>query len=302
MAAAGDPRDYYRVLGVERTASAEDIKSAFRQRAKQLHPDRGGVTGDRERFRRLLEAYETLRDPQRRLSYDAEGLATARCGDGSGPGSDLDQLADGPGPGGPRGVGMASVLRSGAREFAAKLAPRGPALLAVALVLTLGTAIVGWHRASERARAVADLTRQVDDLRNQPPPAAGAGEMPIVYASEFQFADDSGDLDAAARARLVALTDDLRRVIAGLPADNEWVVEVKGVIERAADGHGLLIDAWEVALLRVGVTTQYLVSHGIPAERVAVRFHAGARAAAPSRAHADAVVLSLLCCLAAADH
>ena len=201
---------------------------------------------------------------------------------------------------------MPSVLWSGAREFAAKFAPHGPALLALALALTLGTAIVGWHRAGERARVVAELTRQVDDLRNQPSPAAatpaaGAGEMPIVYASEFRFADGTGDLDAAARARLVALTDDLRRVIAGLPADNEWVVEVKGVIERAADGHGLLIDAWEVALLRVGVTTQYLVSHGIPAERVAVRFHAGARAAAPSRAHADAVVLSLLCCVAAAD-
>ena len=78
MAVAGDPRGYYQVLGVERTASADDIKTAFRHRAKSLHPDQGGGGADKEAFRRLLEAYEALRDPQQRLRYDTESLAADR--------------------------------------------------------------------------------------------------------------------------------------------------------------------------------------------------------------------------------
>ena len=62
MAVAGDPRGYYRALGVERTASADDIKAAFRQRAKSLHPDQGGGAADKEAFRCLLEG---LRGPAR---------------------------------------------------------------------------------------------------------------------------------------------------------------------------------------------------------------------------------------------
>ena len=91
MAAAGDPRAYYRTLGVPRTASADDIKTAFRERAKELHPDSGG-TGDEARFRRLLEAYNTLREPQLRLRYDAEGLASERGGNPD-PGVDMPEPA-----------------------------------------------------------------------------------------------------------------------------------------------------------------------------------------------------------------
>ena len=83
MALAGDPRGYYRALGVERTASADDIKAAFRRLAKSLHPDQGGGGADQETFRRLVEAYEALRDPQLRLRYDSESLQAER--DGWGP-------------------------------------------------------------------------------------------------------------------------------------------------------------------------------------------------------------------------
>ena len=51
MVAVGDPRGYYRVLGIERTASAGDIRAAFRRRAKDLHPDGAADGGDREAFR-----------------------------------------------------------------------------------------------------------------------------------------------------------------------------------------------------------------------------------------------------------
>ena len=69
--AVGDPRGYYRALGVDRTASAEDIRTAFRLRAKELHPDRAGETGDREAFRRLREAYEALQ-----ACYETDGSAS----------------------------------------------------------------------------------------------------------------------------------------------------------------------------------------------------------------------------------
>jgi len=61
-------RDYYVVLGVPRTESPRAIRAAFRERAKQLHPDH--VSGDDSAFRELLEAYECLADPARRKRYD----------------------------------------------------------------------------------------------------------------------------------------------------------------------------------------------------------------------------------------
>ncbi|HXV62664.1 MAG TPA: DnaJ domain-containing protein [Vicinamibacteria bacterium] len=63
--------DFYALLGVTHDASDEEIKSAYRQRVKQCHPDRG-ETGDPERFRRVREAYETLSNPDRRREYDRE--------------------------------------------------------------------------------------------------------------------------------------------------------------------------------------------------------------------------------------
>ena len=67
-------KDYYKVLGVERTASADDIRKAFRKLAAKYHPDRHA--GDRameEKFKELNEAYEVLKDPEKRRRYDALG-------------------------------------------------------------------------------------------------------------------------------------------------------------------------------------------------------------------------------------
>lgn len=63
-------RDYYSVLGVERTTSPEEIKKAFRRLAKQYHPDKGG---DAEKFKEAAEAYEILSDPEKRAQYDRFG-------------------------------------------------------------------------------------------------------------------------------------------------------------------------------------------------------------------------------------
>lgn len=62
--------DYYELLGVHRDASPSEIRSAYRSLAKAMHPDSGGTAGA---FRLLHEAYETLTDPDRRDSYDADG-------------------------------------------------------------------------------------------------------------------------------------------------------------------------------------------------------------------------------------
>ena len=74
--------DFYIVLGVDRGAAAGDIKRAYKRLARRLHPDIN--PGDREaeaRFRQVLDAYETLMDPDRRRRYDAGQLSSADADD-----------------------------------------------------------------------------------------------------------------------------------------------------------------------------------------------------------------------------
>lgn len=79
-------RDYYEVLGVDRSADASALKSAFRKLALQFHPDRNpGDAAAEERFKEAAEAYEVLNDPQKRSRYDQFGHA-AFSGGGGGPG------------------------------------------------------------------------------------------------------------------------------------------------------------------------------------------------------------------------
>lgn len=66
-------RDYYEVLGVSKSASADEIKKAFRRLAVKYHPDKEG--GDEEKFKEINEAYEVLKDSQKRQRYDQFGHA-----------------------------------------------------------------------------------------------------------------------------------------------------------------------------------------------------------------------------------
>ena len=73
--------DYYAVLEVARTASDEEIKSAYRKLAMRWHPDRNnGSKEAEEKFKELTEAYDVLRDPQKRAAYDRFGEAGLRGG------------------------------------------------------------------------------------------------------------------------------------------------------------------------------------------------------------------------------
>jgi molecular chaperone DnaJ len=75
--------DYYEILGVPRNADADQIKKAYRKLAMQFHPDRNQGSPDAEaRFKEVVEAYEALKDPDRRAAYDRYGMEGMRGGPG----------------------------------------------------------------------------------------------------------------------------------------------------------------------------------------------------------------------------
>jgi molecular chaperone DnaJ len=75
--------DFYTTLGVERTAADDDIKKAYRKLAMTYHPDRnGGSKEAEEKFKEITEAYDVLRDPQKRAAYDRYGEAGLKRGGG----------------------------------------------------------------------------------------------------------------------------------------------------------------------------------------------------------------------------
>ena len=93
MAAA--KRDFYEVLGVDRSATDDDLKKAYRKLALQYHPDRNPDNIEaEERFKEITEAYEVLSDPQKRQMFDQFGLAAFQPGagrGGAGVGIDLEE-------------------------------------------------------------------------------------------------------------------------------------------------------------------------------------------------------------------
>ena len=68
-----DFKDYYKIMGVERDASQDEIKRAYRKLARKYHPDVSKESDSEERFKEVGEAYEVLKDPEKRVAYDQLG-------------------------------------------------------------------------------------------------------------------------------------------------------------------------------------------------------------------------------------
>jgi len=101
-----DKRDYYDVLEIDRSADEAAIKSAYRKKAMQFHPDRNpGDSEAEEKFKEATEAYEILKDPQKRQMYDQYGHAGLGQGAGFGAGAGF------------AGFDIADALRAFMRDF-----------------------------------------------------------------------------------------------------------------------------------------------------------------------------------------
>jgi molecular chaperone DnaJ len=118
-------RDYYEVLGLNKDASEEEIKKAYRKLAMKHHPDRNPDSKDgEEKFKEAKEAYEVLTEPEKRRAYDAYGHAGVNPQMGAGPGQEgFGGFAEAFGDifsdifGGGQGRGRSSVFRGADLRF-----------------------------------------------------------------------------------------------------------------------------------------------------------------------------------------
>jgi len=139
-------RDYYDILGLQRTANADEIKSAFRKLARQFHPDVNKEANAEEKFKEINEAYGVLSDEQKRAAYDRYGHAAFSAG-GMGA-SDF--------PGG--GVGMEDIFESifgnfGGQRTSSRRAPRRGGDLRYDLTIVFEEAIAGAQKEIQVSRA-----------------------------------------------------------------------------------------------------------------------------------------------------
>lgn len=143
-------KDYYQVMGVGREASAEDIKRAYRRLARKYHPDVSKEPSAEERFKEIGEAYEVLRDPEKRAAYD--GLGRRRPGEEFRPPPDWQFDATGAGDAGAHSDFFEQLFGFGARGGL-----RGRGLDTTGLIaLTLEEAFSGTERRVALERLVAD--------------------------------------------------------------------------------------------------------------------------------------------------
>ena len=144
MASMND-KDYYAILGVEKDASTDDIRKAFQQKARKLHPDVNKEPDAEERLKEVSEAYAVLSDPDKRKRYDAMRSGNPFAGAGTGAPTQPGGYADPFGFGGnPFGWGPFGGTSSRGRSRAYR--PRAGADVVYELTLDAQTAADGVRR------------------------------------------------------------------------------------------------------------------------------------------------------------
>ncbi|MGV8940081.1 MAG: DnaJ C-terminal domain-containing protein [Lysobacter sp.] len=154
-------KDYYETLGVEASAGEAEIKTAYRRMARKFHPDVSKETGAEEKFKAVNEAYEALRDPQKRAAYDQLRARGYRPGDevrpppggfgGASGGVDFEEIFAGGGAGGGFsdffeslfGRGRASAGGNGFGQHSGQGQPRAAADTRAKLSVPLETVYAG---------------------------------------------------------------------------------------------------------------------------------------------------------------
>lgn len=300
MDAVDDPKGYYRVLGVRRSASADEIRTAFREKAKLYHPDSGSPFADEERFALLVEAYETLRDPERRRLYDADAFARVRARVEAGAARATSRTARRPPP---------LVPRERLRPFASSIT------LAVAGLLMVGLGALWWSAERQlvlRNREIEQLSLrlaelmagQAEGLSRRRLESAAVRESPgaraeggATFSAEISFPPGSAELDEGGRSQLEKAVADLSAAIARTATGREWAILVESSVPSAVVAHGLDVEMWQTAVLRLAEVVDRLARVGLPPERVSVRFEAGRTAGQGGAGEGQAVVIRLVCCL-----
>lgn len=295
-----DPKGYYRVLGVGRTASPEELKAAFRERAKLWHPDQGGREADEDRFRLLVEAYEVLRDPVRRREYDESGSRGARewaehnAAARRRPAGRSPRLTPRPGRW-PLGsllavaaltlasLGLVALWWSAERQVALARAQ----IQDLSLRLSEAVAAQADTRTRYRASTVAGLDQALQAGRS------GGG---FLFAGEVAFPPGGTELDAEGARQLERAILGLAEAVRKVPADRDWLILVESFAAAAATPAGVEVGAWEKALLRMAVVVDTLARQGLPAERLAGRFQAGMAPTDQRQGEGRVVEIKLLCC------
>lgn len=139
-------RDYYEVLGVQKGASDDEIKKAYRKLSKQYHPDINKAADAEEKFKEISEAYEILSDPQKRAAYDQYGHAGTDPNFGGGAGG-FGGFGGGGFSGGGAGFDFGDIFESffggGGGRQADPTAPRQGADLQYAVNLEFEEAVFG---------------------------------------------------------------------------------------------------------------------------------------------------------------
>ncbi len=190
--------DYYDTLGVARDAATDEIKKAYRKLAMEFHPDRNNGSKEAEaRFKEISEAYEVLKDPDRRARYDRFGPEGAR---GAGPGGfqggfDIQDalemfMRDFGGGGGGGGGGFEDLFGGGRRRSRGGRQRRQGEPVRITLPLTLAEVVSGATRRLKIRLLEACATCTGTGAADGTPPTAcstcgGTGEERIAQRSVF---------------------------------------------------------------------------------------------------------------------